>query len=274
MAPPPHARRAALRHAGANAEASEELVAVEEPLEIRVAGQTLAVTMRTPGDDAALALGFLFAEGVLGSMAEVLRVHVCQEGRGGEATNVVDVLPAAAGTLPVEALLPSRRGTLTTSACGVCGRRSVEDLLARLSPLASSLRLPRALLASAPERLARHQPVFERTGAVHGAALLDRRGAVLAAAEDVGRHNAVDRVVGALFAEGRLPSEEPAVLAVSGRVSFEIVQKAAAARVPFVVAVSAPTSLAVDVAEAMGVTLCAFARADRFTAYAGAGRIG
>lgn len=252
----------------------EELdtIAVEEPLEIRVAGETLAITMRTPGEDRFLALGFLFAEGVIESIADVGTVAHCgrpdEEGFG----NVIDVAPGPGVALDSSRLELSRRGTLTTAACGVCGRRSIDDLLARIGPVERELKVARAVIASAPERLAESQRAFATTGGMHAAAAQRQDGSVLAHAEDVGRHNAVDKIVGKLLYAGRL--DEVALLTVSGRVSFEIVQKAAAAGVPIVAAVSAPTSLAVDLAERAHITLVAFVRGGRMNVYGHAQRVG
>jgi FdhD protein len=238
-------------------------LAVEEPLEIRVAGEPLAVTMRTPGDDHRLALGFLFAEGILRSAQDVGTVTHC--GRPGEEGygNVIDVIPAAGADLPIEEkVTASRRGTLTTSACGVCGRRTVEDLFELCGPLPEGPPLPLGIVATAPERLAEAQRIFARTGGVHAAAALAADGEPLAVFEDVGRHNAVDKVVGALLLRGlgtpELPT--PALLVVSGRSSFEIVQKAAMARIPVVASVSAGSSLAASLAETLGMALVTFVR--------------
>lgn len=245
-------------------------VAVEEPLEIRLAGEPLAVTMRTPGEDRFLALGFLFAEGLVSSLDDVGSVAHC--GRPGDEGygNVIDVLPAPGVALDPSRLEGSRRGTLTTASCGVCGRRSIEDLLARVGALDHEGSVAREVIASAPERLARGQVRFAQTGGVHAAAALREDGSCIALAEDVGRHNAVDKVLGRLLYE---PNERPAILAVSGRVSFEIVQKAAAARIPIVAAVSAPTSLAIDLAERARITLVAFVRGERLNVYTHARRV-
>jgi FdhD protein len=246
-------------------------VAVEEPLEIRLAGEPLAVTMRTPGEDRFLALGFLFAEGIIASTDDVGSVAHC--GRPGDEGygNVIDVLPAPGVALDATRLEGTRRGTLTTASCGVCGRKSIDDLLDRVGVVRSDLALDRALLASAPDRLAQEQSRFARTGGVHGAAALAEDGAVLALAEDVGRHNAVDKVVGGLLYDRAIGGA--VVLVVSGRVSFEIVQKAAAARIPAIAAVSAPSTLAIDLAERAGITLAAFVRKGRMNLYTHAERV-
>lgn len=241
---------------------ADELV-VEEPLEIRVAGDPVAVTMRTPGDDHDLVLGFLFAEGVVRSVADVGTLAHC--GRPGEEGfgNVMDVAPGPGVVLVVGD--GTRRGTLTTAACGVCGRRTIADLTARCRPVRPAT-VSDAQVHAARARLVETQAVFSRTGGLHGAALVDEDGALLAAAEDVGRHNAVDKVVGACLRSGTLSRAH--LLFVSGRTSFEIVQKAAVAGVPAVAGVSAASTLAVDLATAMGMSLAGFVREGRATWYA------
>jgi FdhD protein len=244
--------------------AGTDALAEEEPLEIRLAGETLAITMRTPGDDAALALGFLLAEGVLRTRDDVGAVAHC--GRPGDEGygNVIEVTPGAGARLEFERIEKTRRGTLTTSACGICGRRSIDDLLALAGVVPAGPALDPRVLASATALLKAHQPIFEHTGGVHAAAVLTSDGVVLTAAEDVGRHNAVDKVLGALLRQGRVPAVrgagEPAILVVSGRASFEIIQKAAMARLAAVACVSAASSLAVDLAARAGLTLAAFVR--------------
>ena len=253
-----------------------DAVAVEEPLELRIHGDSVAVTMRTPGHDRQLAVGFLFSEGLLHSVDDLGSLYPC--GRPGEEgyANVLEVVPAPGVVLDVERVAASRRGTLTTSACGVCGRRTVEDLLAVCPPLPPGPTLPASVLARATERLRDVQRNFLRTGGVHAAAASSREGSILAAFEDIGRHNAVDKVVGALVLEHGLrsaracasvPATHPALLAVSGRASFEIIQKAAMARIPVVASVSAASSLAIDLAQRVGVTLATFVRGGRFNVY-------
>src|SRR5687767_7844401 len=271
-------RRSVVRvRGGERAAADHDQVVVEEPLEIRVDGDALAVTMRTPGEDAVLALGFLFAEGVIASVDDVGQVAHC--GRPGEDGygNVIEVRAAAGARLAIERLEAARRGTLTTATCGVCGRRQIDDLLGRMGPLPER-RVPLALLASGPERLAEAQRRFARTGGLHAACALDRDGAVLASAEDVGRHNAVDKVVGTLLKAGRVgrgaaAAAGPAVLVVSGRASFEMVQKAHAAGVGALASVSAPSSLAVDLAAATGMVLAGFVRGGTLNLYTHAYRV-
>ena len=253
---------------------AEDDVVAEEPLEIRAQGETLAITMRTPGADRELAVGFLFAEGVIASREDVGRVSHCgrpdQEGYG----NTIDVVPGPGVSLDIDRLSATRRGTLTTAACGVCGRRSVDDVIARCAPLpVGPGTIAATAILEAVEGLRTRQPNFARTGGIHGAALHDAAGAVLSAFEDIGRHNAVDKVVGALVLTGRIPGTEAALLVVSGRASYEVVQKASAAKVPVIASVSAASSLAVDLARASGITLCGFVRNGKMTVYAHPERI-
>jgi len=246
----------------------DDFVAVEEPLEIRVSTDTVAITMRTPGDDERLALGFLFSEGIIKSAADVGTAAYC--GRPGEEGygNVIEVTPAGGAQLLIEKLESSRRGTLTTSACGVCGRRSIDDLVALTGTVPDGPPVSARLISSAPERLTAAQPNFKLTGGVHAAMVLTADGEVLATAEDVGRHNAVDKVIGALLQKDRVPARRgmgaPAVLFVSGRASFEIIQKAAVAKLAVVASVSAASSLAIDLATRTGLTLATFVRGGRF----------
>jgi FdhD protein len=254
--------------------AAEDDLVAEEPLEIRAQGETLAVTMRTPGADRELAVGFLFAEGVIGSRDDVGGVAHC--GRPGEEGygNVIDVKAAPGFDLDVDKLSATRRGTLTTAACGVCGRRSVDDVIDRCSPQkVKPATIAAEAILKAAESLRGRQPNFARTGGIHAAALHDPDGAVVASYEDIGRHNAVDKAVGKLILEGRIPRDPPVLLVVSGRASFEVVQKAAAAGVPVVASVSAASSLAVDLARASGITLCGFTRGGSMTVYAHPDRI-
>jgi FdhD protein len=247
-------------------------IAVEEPLEIRVAGDPLAITMRTPDHDRELALGFLYAEGVIGSVDDVGSVAHCgrpgQEGFG----NVIDVLPAPGMALAPERIIGARRGTVVSSACGVCGRMSIDDLAARCRPVDDATTIEPGMLAGLVARIRREQPVFARTGGVHAAALFDLAGQLLVLREDIGRHNAVDKVVGSLVFARALPARGR-VLAVSGRASFEIVQKAVAAGIPIVASVSAASSLAIDLAGRMNVTLAAFVRDGGMNVYTGHERI-
>ena len=248
-------------------------VAVEAPLEIRVAGDTVAVTLRTPGDDSALTLGFLYAEGILAGIEDVGSLYPCGHPDSPDFGNVYEVLPAAGANLDIERTASARRGTLTTSACGVCGRQSIEDLLLRCRPVPPSDGVPLSDVLAVPERLRAKQPLFARTGGTHAAGIWDAEGNLLAHFEDVGRHNAVDKAVGSLILEGRVgrypnPSlAAPVLLGVSGRASFEILQKAAMARISVVASVSAASSLAIDLAERLNVTLASFVRGGQCTVY-------
>jgi FdhD protein len=251
-----------------------DLVAVEEPLEIRLAGDTVATVMRTPGDDHRLALGYLYAEGVLRSAADVTTISHCGRPGADGYGNVIDVVPASQAAIDWERFDASRRGGTTSSACGVCGRAAISDLLAGFPPMAAGAPVPAARVAAAVEALREHQPAFDVTGGAHCAALFARGGRLIAAHEDVGRHNAVDKVVGALLVHRtRSAPPEPEVLAVSGRAGFEIVQKAARAGIPVVASVSAPTSLAVELASASGVTLAGFVRGSGMNLYSSPERI-
>jgi FdhD protein len=228
----------------------EDPVAVEEPLEIRVDGEPLAVTMRTPGHDEELALGFLYTEGLI---AEVREAGPPADLAG----NVVDVV----GPLRRD---PGRRRFYTTSSCGVCGKGALEEVAVDSAPLPPGPRVSRSLVARLPSRL--EQPGHARTGGLHATGLFDPCGRLLLAREDVGRHNAMDKVVGRALVEGRLPLGE-LVLCVSGRLSFELVQKAAVAGAAMLVGVGAPSSLAVALAADRGMTLCGFARGTRVNVY-------
>jgi FdhD protein len=252
-------------------QAVSDLVAAEEPLEIRLQGESFAIVMRTPGDDQALAAGFLFSERVIRDSAEIGAVEHCRHPDRAEAHNVVDVFLRGAAVERGRDLLTRRRRVTANSSCGVCGRASIDDLSGDLTPIDCDAHIASSLIAFLPARLREMQTTFSDTGGLHGAALFALDGTVLGAAEDVGRHNAVDKIVGR-----RLLDERPAadsILMVSGRVSFEIVQKAWLARIPVLAAVSAPTSLAVDLARAAGITLLGFVRDNAFNAYAHAERI-
>lgn len=236
-----------------------ELVAVEEPLEIRISGDTVAITMRTPGHDRELVLGFLWAEGILSEPGDVSSIAHCgrpdDEGFG----NTIEVVLAPGVRFDPERAV--RRGTVTTSACGICGRRSIDDLLERMRPLEPHAPIARDAVSRAVRSLRDHQPLFSRTGGCHAASLVDHEGAHVATFEDVGRHNAVDKLVGSRLLAGAIPRDAARqVLVVSGRTSFEIVQKALSARVPIVAGISAPSSLAIELARRVGMTLLGFVR--------------
>jgi FdhD protein len=255
-------------------------LATEEPLEIRLIQggkrRTVAVTMRTPGADAELALGFLFAEGVIHGRADVRRVAPCIDtGEGEEAdSNCANVMEVElADGLAEPELAGLERHFFATSACGVCGKASLDALTVRLpGAIAAGPEIPAAVITALPERLREAQGMFATTGGLHAAALFDATGELLAVREDVGRHNALDKLIGWALGEGLLPLAGHVVL-VSGRSSYEILQKSLMAGVPVVCAVSAPSSLAVELAERFGLTLIGFLRGDRFNVYSGIERV-
>jgi FdhD protein len=263
-----------VRVEGGEAEARADELATEEPLEIRLIQEgrrrTVAVTMRTPGADEELALGFLFAEGVIERREDVLRSQACLE-PGEACTNIVDV--ELADDLPEPELAGLERHFFATSACGVCGKAGLDALTLRVTePVPDGPEVSPALLASLPGRLREAQGLFATTGGIHAAALFDVEGTLLAVREDVGRHNALDKLIGWALGEGLLPLHRHVVL-VSGRSSYEILQKCLVAGVPVICAVSAPSSLAVELAERFGLTLVGFLRGDRFNVYSGTGRV-
>jgi FdhD protein len=243
---------AAVEHDGVS-----DQVAVEEPLEIRVGGRPLAVTMRTPGQDEELALGFLFGEGLIDSAHDAGPPQDL-------AANTVEV----AGPLLRD---PGERRFYTTSSCGVCGKGALEEVAVHSAPLADGPVVPRALLAELPDRLA--QPAFERSGGLHATGLFETTGELMFAREDVGRHNAMDKVIGRALLDGLLPLSR-LVLCVSGRLGFELVQKAAVAGASILVGVGAPTSLAIELATDRGLTLCGFARGGEVNVYSRPDRVG
>ena len=250
-------------------------LATEEPMEIRVAAggerRTLAVTMRTPGADFELAAGFLLSEGVVAGRGAIRAIRYCLE-RDVEPDQRYNVVTVELGGPALPALEAMERHFVTSSACGVCGKSSLEALQLRAGPVAGGPQVGAGTLHRLPEELRRAQDVFSSTGGLHAAALFTPDGGLVAAREDVGRHNAVDKLLGWALLEGHLPLNEH-VLVVSGRSSYEILQKAVTARVAMVCSVSAPSSLAVDVARAFGATLVGFLRDGRFNVYAGEGRI-
>ncbi|MEU2201522.1 formate dehydrogenase accessory sulfurtransferase FdhD [Isoptericola sp. NPDC019482] len=253
----------------------EDLLAGEEPLEIRVGGRSYAVTMRTPGHDVELATGFLVSEGVVTDGAQVAGARYCAPGPaapGENAYNVLDVA-LAAGVAPPDPALA--REFFTSSACGLCGKSSIDAVFTRsaFDVAGDPVRVDAALLASLPDRLRAGQDVFARTGGLHAAGLFDAAtGEAIVVREDVGRHNAVDKVVGWAAAAGMLPLRGT-VLVVSGRASFELTQKAVMAGVPVLAAVSAPSSLAAELADSAGLTLVGFVRDPTLVVYAGDHRV-
>ncbi len=246
-----------------------DAVAAEAPLEIRVEGRSIAVVMRTPGHDRELAAGFLLSEGVIASAHDVFEISPCvssaQEG------SAVDVLLRNPERVDLTALT---RHVFTSSSCGVCGKASIAAAMHTHPPLEapSGALTDAAVLFSLPEKQRAAQPAFAETGGLHASALFDLQGSLLMTREDAGRHNALDKVNGAALLEGRLPLAE-CILLLSGRTSFELVQKALAARIPIVAAVGAPSSLAVELAQDAGITLCGFLRSDRCNVYTHPGRL-
>ena len=236
-------------------------LAEEEPLEIRVKGRAVSVTLRTPGHDAELAAGFLLTEGVIRSKADVIGVEPCAHAHGG---NVVNVVLAPEARVDFVRLT---RHVFTSSSCGMCGKATIDSVFQAFEPVKSDLTVDAQTLLALPQRLREVQPTFERTGGLHAAAAFTAAGELIVAREDVGRHNAVDKVLGHGLLNGLLPHDRH-VLLVSGRASFEIMQKALAARVPIVAAVSAPSSLAAEFAEDSGQTLVGFLRENRMNVYA------
>ena len=249
-----------------------DLVAVEEPLEVRINGASFAVIMRTPGADRDLAAGFLLAEDVIRGSHELATIEYCEDAddEGRENTLNVTVIGDAVDRLEVR--LGERRQVMMTASCGLCGRRTIESLRSRMAAVSGRWAVSADVIRSLPPTLRLAQDVFESTGGLHAAGLFALDGQLTLLAEDVGRHNAVDKVVGRRLLEDRLPLDQ-SLLMVSGRTSFELVQKALLAGIPLIAAVSAPSSLAIDLAEQSGVTLCGFLRGETFNVYANAQRI-
>ncbi|MFJ8537961.1 formate dehydrogenase accessory sulfurtransferase FdhD [Streptomyces sp. NPDC093591] len=258
---------------GALSTRPDTLVA-EEPLEIRLGGKPLAITMRTPGDDFALAAGFLVSEGVVSRAEDVANIVYCAGATqdGSNTYNVVDVQLAPGVPLPDITL---ERNVYTTSSCGLCGKAGLDAVRTTARwPIADTppVRVTPAMLADLPDQLRAAQRVFDRTGGLHAAALFSPEGELLDLREDVGRHNAVDKLIGRALRNGELPLSR-AILLVSGRASFELVQKAVMAGIPVLAAVSAPSSLAVDLAAETGLTLIGFLRGSSMNVYAGEQRL-
>jgi FdhD protein len=248
----------------------DDYLAAEEPLEIRIGEHPISVTMRTPGHDLELAAGFLFTEGIVQRGEQILALESPSEGEAGKRGNVVQA------TLAPEAVpdfAKMRRHFFASSSCGICGKASIEAIRSRcLAPPNPNFRIAPDLLLGLPDALRSSQDVFERTGGLHAAALFDSKGTLLVLREDIGRHNAVDKVIGWAVRERRVPLEDSLML-VSGRGGFEIVQKAIVAGVPVVASVSAPSSLAVQLAREMQLTLVGFLRGRRFVIYSGGERL-
>jgi len=275
-----------VRRISSDAENEEfsDVLAVEEPLEIRLGladrtHKAISITMRTPGDDGELAAGFLFTEGIIKSPEQVKQIRHCGL-KIGKGSGVIDRTSALnSNTIRVDLaegveidLKRLERNFYTSSSCGVCGKSSIEALQAGASPLESNLTVSQDLVNSLPDILRSSQKVFDRTGGLHASALFDANGTLDIVREDVGRHNALDKVIGAKFMTGEMPLSNN-ILLVSGRVSFELVQKALMAGIPIIAAVGAPSSLAVELAKEFGMTLIGFVRDNRFNIYCGQERV-
>jgi FdhD protein len=252
-------------------QSERDQVAVEEPLEIRIGGSPVAVTMRTPGNDFELAAGFLLSEGVVHSREEIAAISYCIDPEIDleQRYNIVNVALAGEALPALDRL---ERHFTMTSACGVCGKATIDALQTRAARIEDPLRVDLRFLGTLPEKMREAQRVFASTGGLHAAALFDAGGTLLALREDVGRHNALDKIVGWALMQDRIPLRR-CVLLVSGRASFELVQKSIVAGIPILCAVSAPSSLAVQLADTFGVTLAGFVRGERANVYSGRERI-
>lgn len=254
-----------------------DVLAVEEPLEIKLgfgsAGnrkqQSLAVTMRTPGHDLELALGFLFTEGIITSMEDVTHIDHCKDGDGERSENVVRVEVTPARKLDWNRF---QRHFYMSSSCGICGKASIENLENECAIIQSELRVSSSLIHSLGDKMRKAQNVFNHTGGLHATALFDEKGELILMREDIGRHNALDKVIGAMLFKKQIPLENRIIM-LSGRSCFELIQKAAMARVPLVVSVGAPSSLAVATSQKLGLTLCGFTRNNSFNVYSNPERI-
>ena len=255
-----------LRWESGQASRAIDEVALEEPLEIRVRGRAISVTMRTPGHDEELAAGFLLSEGMIHRASEVLKIEPCGQNEGG---NLINVQLAPLVAVDFEKLT---RHVFASSSCGLCGKATIDAIRNQFPPAVSNVMVPAATILGLPEKMRRAQETFSRTGGLHAAALFSESGELLVLREDVGRHNAVDKVLGHALLHGLLPLDRH-VLLVSGRTSFEILQKALSAQIPILAAVSAPSSLAVEFAKDTGQTLIGFVRGERMNVYANPQRI-
>ena len=249
---------------------TEDWVAREEPLEIRIKGESIVVTMRTPGHDKELAIGFLLAEGVITNSSDVLEIAYCQQGEASLHKNILNVFLSPEVEINLDRL---KRNVYASSSCGLCGKASIESLQNIFEPLnkiETVISIDKILTLA--QKLRAKQSTFDKTGGLHAAGMFDRNGELLVLREDIGRHNAVDKILGHLFLKNRMPLED-CVLMVSGRASFEIIQKSLAGRVGIICAVSAPSSLAVDMAKESGQTLIGFLRERKFNVYSHKERI-
>lgn len=255
--------------AGKKPKRERDELAREEPLEIRVRGKSIAVTMRTPGHDKELAAGFLVTEGIVHKRRDVTEIAYCRQGEAADFENTLNAFLSASVEVDFDRLT---RHVFASSSCGLCGKASIESVQQQFPAVKSRMKLPMRRILRMPEELRSAQATFAKTGGLHAAAVFDARGRLIVLREDVGRHNAVDKVIGHGLLNGLLPFKAH-VLLVSGRVSFEIMQKALAAQIPVVCAVSAPSSLAVEFARESGQTLVGFLRGETMNVYAGEQRI-
>jgi FdhD protein len=268
-ADPAIARKPVLRYAGPGNEAAEDDLPVEAPLQVRLAGEDVAVTMRTPGHDDELAVGFLYSEGIIGGKAHIEEISYCLGEDGRPAPNVINVFPTDRELVDPRQW---RRDFFASSSCGLCGKTSIDSVTRSLPPAASSASVTAQTLYELGDKLQQAQEGFARSGGLHAAGLFDLEGNLLLLREDIGRHNAVDKIIGNALLHDLLPLDRH-ILLVSSRASFEIVQKAHAAGIVIMAVISAPSSLAVELAERANMTLIAFLRERRLNVYAGRERI-
>jgi FdhD protein len=261
-----------LRVNGGQAAEVQDAIAVEEPLEVRIGSSPFAVLMRTPGHDADLVAGFLFSERIISSPRDLDAIEPCRDADHPEARNVMNVTLGGEAARSLDRALARRRQVVTNSSCGLCGRLTLDAVHVTAPHVDSSLTVSRETLIALPRTLRERQSLFSETGGLHAAGLFDRTGACVSCYEDVGRHNALDKLIGRALLDDAVPLGDR-VLTVSGRASYEIVQKAFLAGIPIVAAVSAPSSLAVRLADAAGVTLVGFVRDLGFNVYTHAERV-
>jgi FdhD protein len=276
--PSGEATRKILRYRDGTLQSSDDTLAAEEPMEIRLQWEedgallkkSIAITMRTPGNDFDLAAGFLFGEGVLQSREDVVDISYCPDEDEPEPFNIVTVTLVPGKTFDAGRL---NRNFFTTSSCGVCGKAALDALEVQgCAAIPGGFTVDHAVISALPDRLRAAQTLFQRTGGIHASGLFDCEGVLLSLAEDVGRHNALDKLIGARFRAGTTPLDGT-ILLLSGRMSFELVQKALVARIPVIAAVGAPSSLAIELAESFNITVAGFVRPGGFNIYSGAGRI-
>jgi FdhD protein len=271
-----HVTAEVARYSSGVARIKRDEVAVEEPLEVRLNGKALSLTMRTPGDDEALAAGFLLTEGIIRSRDDIWDIKRCGDPRNRDVLNVVEVvIPESLTAENAEYAAGTRNQRYSNSACGICGRASIDEVVKLSPPFESAPMVSAMVVQSLPDKLRAAQSVFEKTGGLHAAGLFDKAGNLLNDAEDIGRHNAVDKVIGKSLLTNPINPPDPTdmILLVSGRAGFEIVQKAVVARIPVVCSVSAPSSLAVELAVESGMILIGFLRGASMNIYAGMDRV-